>query len=210
MTGESGVSPQERSNGLREEHVHGSPEEAHLADPEPAHDAGHAQSHPGDQAALLPPGAMMQPRDDVASASGDATIAHDEETMTHGLATPWVRLMEMPASRQSSRATTVRLDWPTREENEMTERVRFSAEEARHVGEEIGIDWSSAPFDVEQFRQGMGVELEHGLHDLITNVTNGDPLVTGKIALAHLKEFPDYYTRLARMEDEARRDGQGP
>ena len=76
----------------------------------------------------------------------------------------------------------------------MTERVRFSAEEARHVGEEIGIDWSSAPFDVEQFRQGMGVELEHGLHDLITNVTNSDPVVTGKIALAHLKEFPDYYT----------------
>ena len=71
-------------------------------------------------------------------------------------------MMDMPASRRTSRATTVHLDWPTREENEMTERVRFSAEEARHVGEEIG------------------------------------------------KEFPDYYTRLARMEDEARRDSQGP
>ena len=92
----------------------------------------------------------------------------------------------------------------------MTERVSFSADEARRVGEEIGIDWSSAPFDVEQFRKGMDVELEHGLHDLLTNVTNGDPVVTGKIALAHLNEFPDYYTRLARMEAEARRDSQRP
>jgi hypothetical protein len=79
----------------------------------------------------------------------------------------------------------------------------FTAEEARRVGEQIGIDWSSAPFDVEQFRVGMNVELEHGLHDLLTNVTDDDPLVTGKIALAHLNEFPDYYTRLERMEAEA-------
>jgi hypothetical protein len=92
----------------------------------------------------------------------------------------------------------------------MAERTTFSAEEARRVGEEIGIDWSSAPFDVEQFRMGMDVELEHGLHDLMTNVTDSDPLVTGKIALAHLNEFPDYYTRLARMEAEAEAEhGQG-
>ena len=71
------------------------------------------------------------------------------------------------------------------------------------MGEEIGVDWSSAPFDVEQFRRGMDVELEHGLHDLLTNVTEDDPVVTGKIALAHLNEFPDYYTRLAKMEAEA-------
>ncbi len=87
----------------------------------------------------------------------------------------------------------------------MTERTSFSAEEARQVGEEIGIDWASAPFDVEQFRMGMDVELEHGLHDLMTNVTDSDPVVTGKIALAHLNEFPDYYTRLDRMEEEAKR-----
>jgi hypothetical protein len=92
------------------------------------------------------------------------------------------------------------------EENEMMGRVSFSAEEAQQVGEGIGVDWSSAPFDIEQFRMGMDVELEHGLHDLLTNVTDGDPVVTGKIALAHLKEFPDYYTRLARMEEEAKRD----
>ena len=88
---------------------------------------------------------------------------------------------------------------------DMTESKRFTTEEARQVGEQIGIDWSSAPFDVEQFRMGMEVELEHGLHDPATNVTGNDPLVTGKIALAHLNEFPDYYTRLEQMEEEAKR-----
>jgi len=82
----------------------------------------------------------------------------------------------------------------------------FTAEEARQVGAQIGIDWAAAPFDVDQFRRGMNVELEHGLHDAGTNVTDDDPLVTGKIALAHLNEFPDYYTRLERMEEEAKRD----
>ena len=91
----------------------------------------------------------------------------------------------------------------------MTARQGFTTEEARRIGEEIGIEWASSPFDVEQFRMGMDVELEHGLHDLVTNVTGDEPIVTGKIALAHLKEFPDYYTRLARMEAEARRDHAG-
>jgi len=81
----------------------------------------------------------------------------------------------------------------------------FTADDARRIGEQVGIDWQTAPFDVEQFRIGLGVELEHGLHDPATNVTDDDPLVTGKIALAHLNEFPDYYTRLERMEDEAKR-----
>jgi hypothetical protein len=85
----------------------------------------------------------------------------------------------------------------------MAERTSFTAEEARAVGEQIGIDWDASPFDVDQFRMGMDVELEHGLHDGQTNVTDSEPVVTGKIALAHLKEFADYYTRLARMEAEA-------
>lgn len=91
----------------------------------------------------------------------------------------------------------------------MSAEQSFSAEEARRIGEQIGIDWDSAPFDVEQFRAGMDVELEHGVHDPATNVTDDDPTVTAKIALAHLKEFPDYYTRLERMEEEARRDHGG-
>jgi len=82
----------------------------------------------------------------------------------------------------------------------------FSAEEARRVGEQIGIDWAAAPFDVEQFRMGMDVELEHGTHDASTNVTGDDAVTTGKIALAHLNEFPDYYTRLEAMEEQAKRE----
>lgn len=84
-------------------------------------------------------------------------------------------------------------------------RKSFTAEEARRIGKQIGIDWSSAPFDVDEFRAGMDVELEHGIDDLATNVTNDDAVVTGKIALAHLNEFPDYYARLEKMEAEARR-----
>ena len=86
----------------------------------------------------------------------------------------------------------------------MTETHRTTSEEARRVGDEIGVDWDR--FDLEQFRFGMDVEYEHGSHDPQTDVTHDDPIVTGKIALAHLNEFPDYYTRLERMEEEAKRD----
>lgn len=71
---------------------------------------------------------------------------------------------------------------------------QFTAEEAKAVGEQLGIKWDK--FDVDQFRRGMDVELEHGTQDPLTNVTNDDPIMTGKIALAHLNEFPDYYDRL--------------
>ena len=76
----------------------------------------------------------------------------------------------------------------------------FTTNEARSVGDQLGIDWTSSPFDVEQFRAGMDVELEHGTRDPDTDVTGDDPVLTGKIALAHLRELPDYYARLARME----------
>jgi hypothetical protein len=81
--------------------------------------------------------------------------------------------------------------------------MSFSDAKAREIGDRIGIDWATSRFDVEQFRMGLGVELEHGRHDPDTNVTDDDELVTGKIARAHLNEFPDYYTRLAKMEAEA-------
>jgi hypothetical protein len=76
-----------------------------------------------------------------------------------------------------------------------------STEEAKMVGDRLGIGWLD--FDVEQFRKGMEVELEHGLHDPETNVTNDDMTLTGKIAWAHLREYPDYYDRLEEMEEEA-------
>lgn len=79
---------------------------------------------------------------------------------------------------------------------------KFTAEEARWAGEQIGVDWEK--YDLEQFRMGLEVEMEHGLIDPVTNVTGDDLLMTAKIALAHLKEIPDYYTRLKKMEEEAR------
>jgi DNA-directed RNA polymerase alpha subunit len=85
----------------------------------------------------------------------------------------------------------------------MSNKTHFMAEQARAAGERIGIDWVTSPFDVEQFRMGMDVELEHGTRDIETNVTDDDVTVTAKIARAHLNEFPDYYSRLAVMEAEA-------
>jgi hypothetical protein len=82
-------------------------------------------------------------------------------------------------------------------------KTRFTIEDATRIGEEIGIDWATSPFDAEQFQMGLDVELEHGAHDPETDVTGDDEIVTGKIAWAHLKELPDYYTRLAAMEAEA-------
>ncbi len=86
----------------------------------------------------------------------------------------------------------------------MSQTPRFTTEQARQIGEQVGIEWATAPFDVEQFRMGLEVELEHGHRDPATDVTGDDPITTGKIALAHLNEFHDYYTRLARMEAEAK------
>jgi hypothetical protein len=83
----------------------------------------------------------------------------------------------------------------------MSAKQHFTTEQAREIGDKLGIDWSR--FDVEQFRMGLDVELEHGLHDPSTDVTGNDPILTGKIALAHLNEFADYYTRLEKMEREA-------
>jgi len=82
-------------------------------------------------------------------------------------------------------------------------RRSFTSAEAGAIATELGIDFGALGCDLEQFRLGLGVELEHGLRDPETNVTGDDSIMTGKIALAHLKEFPDYYTRLAVLEREA-------
>ena len=79
----------------------------------------------------------------------------------------------------------------------------FSMAQALAVAKEIGLDFSTVSFDAEQFRMGMEVELEHGSNDPLTDVTHDDPIITGKIAWAHLREMPDYYVRLDAMEREA-------
>ena len=83
----------------------------------------------------------------------------------------------------------------------MAKSKRISINQAKQVGTKLGVDWKH--IDLEQFRRGLVVELEHGARDVQTNVTNDNLSLTGKIAWAHLKEFADYYTRLSRMETEA-------
>lgn len=84
----------------------------------------------------------------------------------------------------------------------MSKKTTFTPDRAKAIGEQLDIKWDH--FDVAQFHSGLGVELEHGSVAPKTDVTHDDPLLTGKIALAHLTEFPDYYTRLAKMEAEAK------
>ena len=74
----------------------------------------------------------------------------------------------------------------------------FTNEEARLLGQGVGINFDQ--IDLEQFKLGLTVELEHGSHDPETNVTNDDLTLTSKITWAHLKEIPDYYSRLIKME----------
>jgi len=78
---------------------------------------------------------------------------------------------------------------------------KFTSEEAQKIGEQLGINWEK--WNIEQFRAGMNVELEHGRANKKTNITNDNALMTGKIALAHLNEFPDYYYRLEKLEKQA-------
>ena len=86
----------------------------------------------------------------------------------------------------------------------MVAKQHFTTEQAREIGDKLGIDWIR--FNVEQFRMGLDVELEHGMIDPSTNVTGNGPILTGKIALAHLNEFADYYTRLEKMERKAKEE----
>lgn len=85
----------------------------------------------------------------------------------------------------------------------MRRRTSFTDKEAAEIARVIGLDLKQAGFDLEQFRMGLDTELEHGRRNPVTNVTNDNPVTTGRIALAHLMEIPDYYTRLKKMEEEA-------
>lgn len=91
---------------------------------------------------------------------------------------------------------------------ELSVKRYFTKDQARAIATELGIDFGALGCDLEQFRMGLGVELEHGPRDPETDVSGSDAIVTGKIALAHLAEFPDYYTRLATLEREATAEKQ--
>ena len=83
----------------------------------------------------------------------------------------------------------------------MSPKRKFTQQDAKRIGDALGINWAEVKLD--EFQAGLGVELEHGARDPETNVTNDDEILTGKIALAHLREYPDYYTRLAQLEKDA-------
>jgi hypothetical protein len=89
----------------------------------------------------------------------------------------------------------------------MNNNQHFTTEAARSIGEQLGIDWTRV--DLEQFRRGLEVELEHGAIDPETYVTGDDLMLTGKLAWAHLKEMRDYYRRLDELEaDRAAHDAK--
>jgi len=90
----------------------------------------------------------------------------------------------------------------------VSEKKQFSLNEARQIGDTLGIPWDR--FGVEQFMMGLNIELEHGRRDPVTDVTHDEPILTGKIALAHLNEIPDYYTLLAVMENAVERVKRAP
>ena len=78
----------------------------------------------------------------------------------------------------------------------------FTTEDAAAALAAAGIDISDERYDLDAVRDGMNVELEHGTRFPDLDVSGDDPVVTVKIALAHLREFPDYYERLEVMERE--------
>jgi hypothetical protein len=86
------------------------------------------------------------------------------------------------------------------------EQKELDPEEAKALGEKIGIEWANVKFTPEALAEGFKHELEHGNKDPETNVTDDDPEKTAKIAWAHLKEDPDYYVKLSQMENEVESD----
>jgi len=114
-----------------------------------------------------------------------------------GMGIVLIRWLLLPALRREAERRASVLP-ASLDETAMPTKRHFSAEEARVIGTRAGIDWDK--IDLAQFRRGLEVELEHGAHDPQTNVTNDDLDLTAKIAWAHLKEIPDYYSRLDAME----------
>lgn len=92
---------------------------------------------------------------------------------------------------------------------------KFTSEQAKDMAEKLNVDFQTAGFTLEEFLEGMNIELEHGTVDTATNVTNDDPLITAKIAMAHLNESPLYYNEDIGLEawehalDEVKGDTKG-
>jgi hypothetical protein len=77
---------------------------------------------------------------------------------------------------------------------------KFTLPEAMDIANKLGIDFDKVGFTPEEYLEGINIELEHGTVDPHTNVSNDDPIITGKIALAHLNESPIYYNEDIGLE----------
>ena len=77
---------------------------------------------------------------------------------------------------------------------------KFTLSEALDIAKKLNIDFDKVSFTPEEYLEGINIELEHGSVDPDTNVSNDDPLTTGKIALAHLNESPIYYNEDIGLE----------
>ena len=96
-----------------------------------------------------------------------------------------------------------RSDWYILRFKGEAKRSAFTIDEAADIAKKLNIDFKKEKFSFQEFYIGINVELEHGTKFPQTNVTNNDPILSGKIAYAHLLEYPDYYTRLKKLESEA-------
>lgn len=85
--------------------------------------------------------------------------------------------------------------------------MKVTKAQARRAGKKLNVDFDVIDEDTLKF--GMNIELEHGKRHGITNVTNDSILVSAKIALAHLEEYPDYYEALEKMEDKLKKKWKG-
>ncbi len=144
--------------------------------------------------------------DDMTDRHDTALMGQHTGTTSHDLGTRVGRRRSQPARRRATARVSSQRFQPKEMEVgtvDLAAKTYFTTEQARAVAKKLGIDFKALGFDLEQFRMGLGVELEHGPRDPGTDVTRDDAIVTGKIALAHLTEFPDYYTRLAVLEREA-------
>lgn len=81
----------------------------------------------------------------------------------------------------------------------MKKRKHISLEQARRVGEALHIDWEQV--NLEEFRQGLMGHRKEAI-ETETGLTYQALVLTGKVVLAHMREFPDYYSRLAKLEAE--------
>lgn len=82
----------------------------------------------------------------------------------------------------------------------MKRRKQISSEEAKLIGESLYIDWDQV--DLDQFHQGLLGKSKQRTLDPQTELAYDGVLLTGQIVLAHMQEFPDYFTRLAKLKAE--------